>query len=98
MMPPWPGMMSPKSLILNALLNPDAKKPPNGPMMEAKRERKKVWTKKGKKVTVSFMFNSLLQVANVCTGLKVVSSSVYSGLHYTHTREPFQISNKVANI
>ena len=67
MMPPWPGMMSPKSLILNALLNPEAKKPPKGPMMEAKRERKKVWTKKGKKVTVSFMFSNLLHVASVCT-------------------------------
>lgn len=27
-------MMSPKSLILNARLKPDAKKPPNGPMTE----------------------------------------------------------------
>ena len=32
MMPPWPGMMSPKSLILNARLKPEAKKPPKGPM------------------------------------------------------------------
>merc|ERR1719189_666469 len=39
--------------------------------MEAKRERKKVWRKKGKKVTASFMSNNLLQVASVC-------GSVYS--------------------
>ena len=71
MMPPWPGMMSPKSLILNALLKPEAKKPPKGPMMEAKRERKKVWTKKGKKVTVSFICNNRRHVANVCMQRKV---------------------------
>ena len=88
MMPPWPGMMSPKSLILNALLNPDAKKPPNGPMMEAKRERKKVWTKKGKKVTVSFMFNSLLQVARVCTGLKVYNIPIQGNLFRFPTKLP----------
>eukprot|EP00345_Euplotes_harpa_P001511 CAMPEP_0168321102 /NCGR_PEP_ID=MMETSP0213-20121227/2065_1 /TAXON_ID=151035 /ORGANISM="Euplotes harpa, Strain FSP1.4" /LENGTH=87 /DNA_ID=CAMNT_0008322677 /DNA_START=1 /DNA_END=264 /DNA_ORIENTATION=+ len=29
-MPPCPGMESPKSLILNALLKPDAKNPPKG--------------------------------------------------------------------
>ena len=64
-------MMSPKSLILNALLKPEAKKPPKGPMMEAKRERKKVWTKKGKKVTVSFICNNRRHVANVCMQRKV---------------------------
>ena len=69
--PPCPGMMSPKSLILNALLKPEAKKPPKGPMMEAKRERKKVWTKKGKKVTVSFICNNRRHVANVCMQRKV---------------------------
>ena len=45
--PPCPGMMSPKSLILKALLKPEAKKPPKGPMMEAKRDIQKVWRKKG---------------------------------------------------
>lgn len=40
-------MMSPKSLILNALLKPEAKKPPKGPMMEAKRDIQKAWRKKG---------------------------------------------------
>ena len=45
--PPCPGMMSPKSLILNALLKPEAKKPPKGPMMEAKRDIQKAWRKKG---------------------------------------------------
>ena len=36
MRPPWPGMRSPKSLILKARLKPDAKKPPNGAISEAK--------------------------------------------------------------
>jgi len=31
--PPCPGIVVPKSLILNALLNPDAKNPPKGAMM-----------------------------------------------------------------
>mmetsp|Transcript_6268 Transcript_6268/g.13756 ORF Transcript_6268/g.13756 Transcript_6268/m.13756 type:complete len:219 (+) Transcript_6268:827-1483(+) len=35
-MPPWPGMVSPKSFILKARLKPLAKKPPNGAMTEAK--------------------------------------------------------------
>ena len=34
-MPPWPGMESPKSLILKPRLKPDAKKPPKGAMMDA---------------------------------------------------------------
>ena len=71
MMPPWPGMMSPKSLILKALLKPEAKKPPKGPMMEAKRDMKKVWTKKGKTVMVSFIPRSLLHVAMVWGGRAV---------------------------
>src|SRR5271154_1881154 len=33
--PPWPGMLLPKSLTLNVLFNPDAKNPPNGAMSEA---------------------------------------------------------------
>jgi len=28
--PPWPGIRSPKSLILKARLKPEAKKPPKG--------------------------------------------------------------------
>lgn len=32
--PPWPGITSPKSLILNARLKPLAKNPPNGPIIE----------------------------------------------------------------
>ncbi|EAX10427.1 hCG2020212 [Homo sapiens] len=39
MMPPWPGMVLAKSLILKARLNPLAKNPPKGPMSEAKVER-----------------------------------------------------------
>uniref|UniRef100_A0A2M4ANW0 Uncharacterized protein n=1 Tax=Anopheles triannulatus TaxID=58253 RepID=A0A2M4ANW0_9DIPT len=34
--PPCPGIISPKSLILNARLKPDAKNPPNGPITELK--------------------------------------------------------------
>jgi len=34
--PPCPGIESPKSLILNALLTPLAKKPPKGAIKEAK--------------------------------------------------------------
>jgi len=47
MIPPWPGIISPKSLILNALLNPEAKNPPKGPMIEAKRDMKRAWSKNG---------------------------------------------------
>ena len=45
------------TLILNALLNPLAKNPPNGPMTEAKIDMKKQWMKNGYTVTVAFMFN-----------------------------------------
>ena len=34
-MPPWPGMESPKSFILKPRLKPDAKKPPKGAMIDA---------------------------------------------------------------
>ena len=34
--PPCPGIVLPKSLILNARLNPLAKNPPNGARVEAK--------------------------------------------------------------
>lgn len=34
-MPPWPGMESPKSLILKPRLKPEAKKPPKGAMIDA---------------------------------------------------------------
>lgn len=34
--PPCPGIESPKSLILNALFTPEAKKPPNGAIKPAK--------------------------------------------------------------
>lgn len=37
----------PSTLILNALLKPLAKKPPNGPTMEAKLERAMLWIWKG---------------------------------------------------
>jgi len=35
------------TLILNALLNPLAKKPPNGPIRDANRAKTIVWTRKG---------------------------------------------------
>jgi hypothetical protein len=34
--PPWPGIECPKSLMLKARLKPDAKNPPNGATSEAK--------------------------------------------------------------
>lgn len=33
--PPWPGIDYPKSLILKALLTPEAKNPPKGAISEA---------------------------------------------------------------
>ena len=42
-MPPCPGMLSPKSLILKARLKPEAKKPPNGATNEAKQAINKRW-------------------------------------------------------
>ena len=41
--PPWPGMLSPKSLILKARLKPEAKKPPNGATSEAKHAMDNRW-------------------------------------------------------
>jgi len=37
--PPCPGILCPKSLMLNARLNPDAKNPPKGATSEAKQAR-----------------------------------------------------------
>src|SRR6266702_1324955 len=42
-MPPCPGMLSPKSLMLKARLKPEAKKPPNGATSEAKHAINKRW-------------------------------------------------------
>jgi hypothetical protein len=42
-MPPCPGMVSAKSLILRALLNPEAKKPPKGAMKLANRLNVMQW-------------------------------------------------------
>ena len=39
--PPCPGMLCPKSLMSNARLNPEAKKPPKGATREAKQAKKK---------------------------------------------------------
>ena len=43
------------TLILKALLNPLAKNPPKGPITDAKMDMKKAWSKKGYRVTVSFI-------------------------------------------
>lgn len=42
-MPPWPGMLSPKSLILKVRFKPEAKKPPNGAMREANVAKIVMW-------------------------------------------------------
>ena len=43
-MPPCPGMLWPKSLILNARLKPEAKNPPNGATREAKKANSRRWS------------------------------------------------------
>lgn len=43
MRPPWPGIMSPKSLILNARLKPEAKNPPKGAIIDAKTAIAAIW-------------------------------------------------------
>mmetsp|Transcript_65346 Transcript_65346/g.160901 ORF Transcript_65346/g.160901 Transcript_65346/m.160901 type:complete len:205 (-) Transcript_65346:953-1567(-) len=52
-MPPCPGMRSPKSLILKARLKPDAKKPPKGATSEAKTDRFRQSHMKGAKNILS---------------------------------------------
>lgn len=42
-MPPCPGIECPKSLMLNARLNPDAKKPPKGAKMDANPAMTMAW-------------------------------------------------------
>ncbi len=41
--PPWPGMDSPKSLTLNVRFRPEAKNPPNGAIREAKVAKTRMW-------------------------------------------------------
>lgn len=41
--PPCPGILSPKSLMLKALLKPEAKNPPNGAASEAKDAMTRRW-------------------------------------------------------
>jgi hypothetical protein len=52
-MPPCPGILSPKSLILKARLRPLAKNPPKGAMREAKVARTKMWNWIGATTTES---------------------------------------------
>jgi hypothetical protein len=42
--PPCPGILSPKSLMLKARLKPEAKKPPNGATNDAKHAINKRWS------------------------------------------------------
>lgn len=46
-MPPWPGIEAPKSLMLKARLKPEAKKPPKGATREAKMAMTMQWSWKG---------------------------------------------------
>lgn len=50
--PPWPGIECPKSLMLNALLKPDAKNPPKGATRDAKVAMTRQWIWKGAYGTV----------------------------------------------
>ena len=52
MRPPWPGMRSPKSFIRKARLNPEAKKPPNGAINEAKTPFKVLYLQSETVITV----------------------------------------------
>lgn len=45
--PPWPGIVSAKSLILNARLNPLAMKPPKGAIKEANKAIIRAWNYTG---------------------------------------------------
>ncbi len=55
-MPPCPGIDSPKSLTLNVRLRPEAKKPPNGAMREAKVAKTRMWNCIGAMWTVEGMW------------------------------------------
>ena len=57
-MPPWPGIEWPKSLILKVRFSPEAKKPPKGAMSDAKVARASVWNCIGATVKESFVFSS----------------------------------------
>ncbi len=50
-MPPWPGMLSPKSLILNPRLKPLAKNPPNGAISDANADSTSAWNCTAKRST-----------------------------------------------
>ena len=49
-MPPCPGIESPKSLTLKVRFRPEAKKPPKGAMREANVAKTKTWKWMGAKV------------------------------------------------
>ena len=46
-MPPCPGIDSPKSLTLKVRLRPEAKKPPKGAIREAKLAKMRMWNSMG---------------------------------------------------
>ena len=58
-MPPWPGIDSPKSLTLKVRLRPEAKNPPKGAMREAKVAKTRMWNCIGAMRTVEGMVKAL---------------------------------------
>ena len=58
-MPPCPGILCPKSLILKARLSPLAKKPPKGAIREANVARTRIWNWIGATTTESGKGKSL---------------------------------------
>ena len=82
-MPPWPGMVSPKSLSSNALLKPLAKKPPSGDVTTEDVTVGYEWPMRFEGLTHSLMSKELspngdineakhaMEMACSCTGIAV---------------------------
>lgn len=82
-MPPWPGILSPKSLILKVRFRPEAKKPPNGAMSEANVARARMWNWTGLIVYVLEIgrpggMNGTVYFLGIKTGFGVHSSPVHT--------------------
>lgn len=69
--PPWPGIDSPKSLTLNVRFSPEAKKPPKGAMSEAKVAKTSICSCMGATVTVVPLVKGSLCGVGLNTGLGV---------------------------
>lgn len=69
--PPWPGIDSPKSLTLNVRFRPEAKKPPKGAMSEAKVANTSVCSCMGATMTVVLLVKGSLYSVGMKTGLGV---------------------------